>query len=257
MRKFIGIILLTVSAWGLLFCGYADHITSEDTLCEAVNKLDMTSLITAELDDNEQFVGEMLQREEFQDIITEYTNGFVHYLLTGEGTVNIPDEKWQTLLHHYTDDFFNEFPELSFLPADRIMEILINNIDLNQMLPDYETLKAHVPLRPLELLLTVTDPMVIAAFGVIGLVGIFLLVGTHKVLTGLGIAGIVSGLTALLASQTTDFIMGMAQMADYQMLRPMLSDLLRRLMPFGVITLVAGLILFVLGVWYEKKVSVL
>lgn len=245
MKKMLQILfVLLMFCGGLSFetCLYAREVTQKEMLEAALGQLDMVAIVQTEMGEQYQLLGTLMDTDEFRDIVSTYTDGLIEYMIDGQTTVEITSEQLRPLFSHYSEILLTQYPELAFLPTDQFIDFLLGSMDINALLPSYETLVGEIPVEVQTLVKVVRSAKMTAlslAVFLVGLIGslVFSLPGG---LFWCGMSFLLQAGLVCWISYSEDFIFQLAACQPYLQLKPAVVWLLRHGLRYAQLNLIIG-----------------
>lgn len=146
LLKMILVIVMSVCNLGLFSSYFIEQMYTPEHLIKAIEDIDLIPLIQENISGDYKKVLEVLiETDEFQLIVEDYTNAFMTFLCDNKTTYTITDETEAVLFRLYSTSFLEKYPQLSFLPNELFIDFLVERIDLNGYLPSFQELRQKIP----------------------------------------------------------------------------------------------------------------
>lgn len=165
MKKGLIVILTIISTIGALFFGvgtFCRTIEKPENLKMALAYLDISAIIQEEMGEEYAFFGDLLNTTEFKAILSSYTDGLVTYIVEGKEEIPITKEQVRDLFTNYSSTLLQQYPHLSFLPTDKFVDFLVENVDLTEHLPQYHEVVEKIPEKYLVVIQVLESPVSVA-----------------------------------------------------------------------------------------------
>ena len=96
-------------------------------------------------DELNQIVANFIDSPELKDILTTYGYGLLEYVVEGQTEVSVSKEQEIALVEAHQDAILAAIPGANLIPADRIVDFILQNLDLNTLLPSYAEVMTQIP----------------------------------------------------------------------------------------------------------------
>lgn len=234
---------------------FLDRILEKEAMKEAFQTLDMVEIVKNEIGERYEIIGELLDTEEFKDIISTYSDGFIDYILEGDDKMKVSKEQIRKLFTNYSEILLAEYPELSILPTSKFVNFLVESIDIEKMLPSYEKMLKYVPENALKVMKLVHSPLFFAcslALFLFSLVGYLALDKYHALLYG-GEVILVLAMLFMAIVLYREQIFNHLDLKEYALIKPAMIYLCTYLKPIAKMYLFVGGGISACGLWMKGR----
>lgn len=258
MKKLSRFMLCVLMFCGAFFFGigiFCTEATKKENLARAIHQMDMVAVVKSEMGDKYELIGQLLDTDEFKDIVGTYTDGFINYMVDGYGEVSISKEQVRQLFSNYSSILLEQYPELAFLPTERFVDFLTESVEVEKLLPSYEQLAKKVPTSMLATLKILKSPWLVAGSLAVFLFALiaYLAMDIKKAFNMSSVILLMVAGVWLFLSGATDLLLAMDQMQPYQFLRPVLVDLLLHFKPLATSYALIGGVLIVICLIFKRR----
>lgn len=231
------------------------RVLEKPAMQAAFQQMDMVALVKNEIGERYEIIGELLDTEEFKDIISSYSDGFIDYILEGNEDIYVSKEQIRELFTNYSEILLEEYPELSILPTSKFVNFLVESIDVEKMLPSYEKMLAYVPSEALAMIKIVNSPLWFAltlALFLLCLIGYLILDMRRALLYAGGVVLLVAAIN-LFVAMNSERIFDRVNLKEYELFKPVLIYLCTYFQPIARNYLFIGLLLNAFGLFLKGR----
>lgn len=261
MKKCFSILLALVMFLGALGFGigiFSHAFQQPDNLRKALAKLDVQSIVVSELGKEYAFLGDLLDTPELKIILSSYTDGLVDYIVNGKEEIPVTKEEIRALFMTYSSTLLKQYPQLAFLPTEKFVDFMVEEIDLKDFLPSYQALIDKIPAnyQPyLAVVKVLASPFLIAlSLGAFLFALLVLLMISRDFAFKVGplILFIAGGLFSMVVFWRQDLYKAFGLEA-YSYLWPMLSYMLAYFIPIAIGYLILAFVFSVIGYFVGRR----
>ena len=248
----LGMFLGSLSFGVGLFCAKA---TKKENLSEAIQQINMVEIVKAEMGDRYELIGELLDTKEFKSILGTYTDGLIDYVADGSGKINITEQQMRDLFTNYSSILLQQYPELAFLPTDRFIDFLVENVNVESVLPSYAKVMEKMPTEALTVIKWMKAPGLVAGSLALFLVCtiLYLVCDVKAALISAGGTVLISGVILFLVANAEEIIFSLPEMTRYLQAKPVIAYMLTLLIPIASMFIIFGALLMGISVIMNQR----
>lgn len=248
MTMFLGAIGFGTS----VFCR---TVVKEEHLKEAIDYLDIEKIVVNEMGENYAFMGDLLNTSEAKAILSSYTDGLVAYIIDGNENIPITKDQIHDLFSAYSSTLLQQYPQLSFLPTDKFVDFMVEEIDFTSFLPQYKDLVQHIPNQYLELIKvlqsSLTQALCLAIFLFSGI--LVLVLNPHFIYKAISLSLVMASLLFGILAFHGEAFYPLIGLDNYSYLWEMMTHILSYLKPLILVYVILGMLMFSIGYFIERK----
>lgn len=258
MKKILKVILVLLMICGSSLFGvglFFEKVYEKTILKEAINQLDMVEIVKDEMGERYEMIGELLDTDEFKDILSSYSDGFINYILEGKDEMTISKEQISRLFTNYSSILLKEYPELSFLPTEKFVNFLVESVDMRNFLPTYEKMMTYVPQKVLWVMKTVHSPLWMAGSLALTLFSwiIYLVLDKKGAMLFVGGTLVFSGVAFVMIALNGASIFEWIDLNKYDLMKPALIFMCTYFKPIGNVYVFVGMVMMGIGLLMKGR----
>lgn len=153
MLETVFVAVLFVSSLALAGTVFVRSSLSQQRLEELAASLSLKDFIEPGTSEElNEIVGNFIDSPELKEILTTYGYGLIEYVVDGETDVTVSKEQEIALIKAHQDEILAAIPGSNLIPADRIVDFILQNVDLSALLPSYAQVMAEIPTEYVTIL---------------------------------------------------------------------------------------------------------